>query len=127
MSHPQFTSEHLAKMKEGIELFNEQKYWECHESLEDVWIEDKNDPVRNVYWAVIQVAACLIHYRDDNPVGAHGLLKKSKEKFKRCEDMFIENDLLFNSLKWKELKKLVFNLNPEDKLSRFQELFEFRF
>ena len=42
-------------MREGVELFNQQMYWECHESLEDVWMEDKGDLARNVYWAVIQV------------------------------------------------------------------------
>jgi len=115
-------------MKDGIDLFNEQKYWECHEALEDIWIEDKNDPVRNVYWAVIQVAACLIHFRDKNIIGARGLLKKSKEKFKRCETLFIENDLLFNKLEWIQLKELVFNIDEEsDPLEKYTNLYNFKF
>ena len=35
----QFLVEHLQKIQYGIELFNEQKYWECHEELEDLWLE----------------------------------------------------------------------------------------
>ena len=36
----QFTPEHFEKMKKGVQLFNEQKYWECHEELEHHWLED---------------------------------------------------------------------------------------
>lgn len=73
----QFSPSHLEKMKEGLTLFNEQKYWECHEALEDVWMEDRNDNARNVYWAVIQVAAACIHYRDSNLIGAQGKIGRA--------------------------------------------------
>ncbi len=122
-----FTIDHLKKMKEGIELFNAQKYWECHEALEDVWMEDANDPARNVYWAVIQVAASLIHYRDGRITGATGLITKAKEKFLRCETMNIETPLLYEHLQWKELKGMVYRIPPEPKLEDFKDLFQFRF
>jgi len=121
-----FTKEHLELMKEGILLFNQQKYWECHESLEEVWLEEPG-PVRNVYWAVIQVAAAMIHYRERNLIGARGLLFKAKEKFKRVENMKIENDCLNQYLSWVILKKLVFSIPDEPQLEDFKILFEFRF
>lgn len=114
-------------MKQGIEDFNAQKYWECHESLEDVWNEDAHDLARNVYWAVIQVASSLIHYREGKIEGAKGLLNKSKEKFKRCESMHIETPLLYEFLSWKELKDLVFKISDDPKLEEFKDLFQFRF
>ncbi len=82
-----FDADHLQKMAESIRLFNQQKYWECHEALEDLWMEDRQDPVRNVYWAVIQVAAACIHYRDSNLVGCQGMIAKAKEKFRRCREL----------------------------------------
>ena len=45
------------------------KYWECHEELEHHWLEDAGDNARLIYWAVIQVAAAMYHFRDDNLKG----------------------------------------------------------
>jgi len=124
-----FGPEHLIKMKEGLQLFNEQKYWECHEALEEIWLEDRNDPIRNVYWAVIQVAAACIHYRDNNLIGAQGMIKKSKEKFKRCRDLHLLNSFLEIQLSWLELERLVNKIPEADQstLKDFKNLFEFRF
>jgi hypothetical protein len=124
----QFSPEHLEKMQEGVELFNEQKYWECHESLEDVWMEDRGDLARNVYWAVIQVAAACIHYRDSKIVGAQGMIVKAKEKFLRCREKLILTPLAFDYLDWEELEELVMEIPAKDaKLEDFAKLYEFRF
>jgi len=124
----QFSPEHLSKMREGVELFNEQKYWECHESLEDVWMEDRGDQARNVSWAVIQVAAACIHYRDSKIIGAQGMIVKAKEKFRRCHDLNILTSLAFDHLDWEELEKLVMDIpDKEAKLEDFKLLYEFRF
>jgi uncharacterized protein len=124
-----FTNEHLQKMQEGLILFNQQKYWECHEALEEIWMEDRNDPVRNVYWAVIQVAAACIHYRDSNLIGAQGMIGKAKEKFKRCRDLGVLNSLLNDELNWDILERIVFKIPDAaiSKLEDFKELFDFRF
>ena len=124
-----FDQEHLEKMHLGIKLFNEQKYWECHEALEDVWMEDRQDPIRNIYWAVIQVAAACIHYRNGNLIGCQGMITKAREKFKRCRDMHLLSDLAFKSLDWQELEGIVARIptGDESKLGDFKELFEFRF
>lgn len=124
----QFGPEQLAKMEEGVRLFNEQMYWECHESLEDIWIEDKQDPARNVYWAVIQVAAACIHYRDGKIIGAQGMINKAREKFKRCRDQHILTDLAFKYLDWEELEGLVSDIkDKEAELEDFAKLYDFRF
>lgn len=124
-----FSTEHLKKMEEGVALFNEQKYWECHEALEDVWMEDRQDPVRNVYWAVIQVAAACIHYRDANLIGAQGMLTKAKEKFRRCRDQHILTDLAFKYLDWQELEALVMKVpdGRDSQLEDFADIFKFKF
>jgi hypothetical protein len=125
----QFTPEHLKKMEEGVRLFNEQKYWECHEALEDVWMEDRQDPARNVYWAVIQVAAACIHYRDQKIIGAQGMIAKAKEKFRRCREQNILTDVALNYLDWQELETLVMKIPDSDRsvLADFAPLFDFRF
>ena len=71
-------------------MFNEQKYWECHEELEHHWLEDSGDNARLIYWAVIQVAAAMYHYRDKNLIGVQGLLKKARDKLVRAEKNKVE-------------------------------------
>lgn len=121
-----FDKENLALMKKGIELFNQQLYWECHEEFEHHWLEERG-PLRNVYWAVIQVAAAMIHYRDNNLVGARGLIFKAKQKFIRCEESHIESELLNSELSWNELKKMVRRVPDSPQIEDFKELFFFRF
>lgn len=122
-----FSPEHLEKIKKGIELYNNRDYWDCHEYLEDHWIDDVADTARNVYWAVIQVATILYHYERDNIAGVRGMLAKSKEKFQRCIDMKIENDLMFNYLSWKEFRDLVMGMSREMELQDCDELYQFKF
>jgi hypothetical protein len=124
----QFTEEHLKKMEEGIHLFNEQKYWECHESLEEIWLEDRTDNARYIYWAVIQVAAACIHYRDKKLIGASGMIAKAKEKFRKARELHVLTPVV-DKLKWHELEAMVMKV-PEgtsSKLEDFKDLFEFRF
>ncbi|MCY4644923.1 MAG: DUF309 domain-containing protein [Bacteriovoracales bacterium] len=123
----QFSNEHLKRSKKGLELFNDQFYWECHEVFEDLWKEDVADHARYVWWAVIQVAAAMIHYRDGKESGARGLIKKAKEKFAKCEELGVETKIMYRYLDWEELKSLVRKVPAEPKLSDFKALFHFRF
>lgn len=116
-------------MQEGLRLFNEQKYWESHEALEDIWAEDNHDPVRYVYWAVIQVAAACIHYRDGNLIGAQGMIAKAKEKFRKCRELHVLTPLALQSLDWEELEGISLDIpdTTRSTLSDFEELYNFRF
>jgi len=123
-----FGPDHLEKMRSGIECFNQQQYWECHEELEHVWLEDRDDPTRNVYWAVIQVAAAMIHYREKHLIGAVNMINKSREKFKRVRDMNIVTPLLLEQLDWEELEDLVAAVPTNvSELVPFAPLWDFRF
>lgn len=124
-----FTRRQLKSMSEGVRLFNEQKYWECHEALEEIWLEERQDPARNIYWAVIQVAASCIHYRDKKITGAQGMIMKSKEKFRRCREMNLITEDVKKFLSWDELERIVMKIpnGTESVLDDFKELFDFRF
>lgn len=122
----QFNETHLESIKVGIDLFNDEKYWECHEFFEDLWREEPGD-VRYVYWAIIQVASALIHYRERNPGGAKGLIHKARQKFERCETNKIESDLLERNLSWSTLKKMIRDIPEDAQLEDLKSLFEFKF
>ncbi len=123
----QFSVEHLQKMMEGVRLFNQGKFWECHEELEDHWLADMGDDARYVYWVVIQVATALYHHRDGNLAGAKGMLNKAKEKILQCEKRHVESDIMNKFLSWKRFKKLVREVPDEPTLENFSQLIEFRF
>jgi uncharacterized protein len=115
-TYGQFTPEHLEKIWPGVDLFNEQKYWECHEALEELWLEDTQDPARNVYWAIIQVAAACIHYRNENLIGARGMILKAKEKFERCHSLHVITPILLERLDWAHLEALAMEIPSEPEM-----------
>jgi hypothetical protein len=123
----QFGPEHCETIKEGIRLYNQRKYWECHEELEHHWLEAMGDNARNVYWAVIQVAASLHHLRDGNMAGAQGMLQKALDKIEKCERQSVESELLYQWLSWQEFKRMVRNISLPAELKDFDELWDFQF
>tara|TARA_R110002049_G_scaffold209490_5_gene380389 strand:+ start:786 stop:1193 length:408 start_codon:yes stop_codon:yes gene_type:complete len=123
----QFNQEHLTKMQKGLDYYNRALYWECHEELEDHWLEDNGDNARYVYWAVIQVATALFHWSDDNLNGARGQLRRAKEKLDKIEQLHVETPLLYNSLSWQAFKDIVRSISSDPKLEDFKSLSKFKF
>ena len=49
----------------GIRQFNAGEWFECHETVEDLWIGEEGE-LRNFYQGIIQVAVALHHWRNGN-------------------------------------------------------------
>ena len=60
----------------GIREFNDRKYYECHETLEAVWREERG-PMRAMLHGMIQVAVGLLHTERANFKGAKSLLGRA--------------------------------------------------
>jgi hypothetical protein len=123
----QFSTSHLRKVSKGIQLYNVRKYWECHEELEDHWLEDRGDNARYVYWVVIQAATALFHFEDGNLAGATGMINKAKEKVLSCEAKKVETDIVYKFLAWKKFKSIIMNIPDKPSLENFEELHKFKF
>src|ERR1044071_8631319 len=54
--------------------FNSGKFFECHETFEEVWQEETGE-VRDLYKGLIQVAAAFVHLQRRNHFGAERLLR----------------------------------------------------
>ena len=65
------------RFKKGVELFNREEFYECHEVIEKLWFEAKGDKYRNLYKGVIQAAVALHHLKRGNLSGAKQLFKTS--------------------------------------------------
>jgi predicted metal-dependent hydrolase len=55
----------VATLAKGIEEFNTHRFFECHETLEDIWRAERR-PLRQFYKGVIQVAAGFHHLGRNN-------------------------------------------------------------
>lgn len=53
--------------------FNRGDWYECHETLEDLWIGSE-DEIRWFYQGMLQIAVALLHWRNGNYGGAVSLL-----------------------------------------------------
>jgi len=64
------------KAIEGLKLFNEKKFFEAHEELEDAWREETGE-IRNLYQGILQVAVTYLHITRRNYNGAVKVYERS--------------------------------------------------
>src|SRR5215470_2754653 len=63
----------------GIEEFNQQLFFECHETLEEIWLEDHGED-RELYQGIIQIAAAYFKWQQGVPAGAIKLWRTGLQK-----------------------------------------------
>ena len=71
-----------ALLVEGMKLFNQKEYFECHEIIEHAWNEEKA-PVRLMYQGILQLGVACYHVQNKNWRGAMKLLERGLPKAKR--------------------------------------------
>jgi predicted metal-dependent hydrolase len=62
------------QLLQAIREFNGREWFECHETVEDLWIGEEGE-IRDFYQGIIQIAVALHHWRNGNFGGAVSLLK----------------------------------------------------
>ena len=67
------------RVQHGIRLFNERKFFECHEVLEEEWTPERG-PRRLFLQSLIHLAVAFHHEERGNPVGALRQLRKGTRK-----------------------------------------------
>jgi len=66
------------RFKKGLELFNAKEFFECHEVIEELWLETpQGHPNRDLYKGVIQAAAAIHQFDRGILSGAFSLYKTS--------------------------------------------------
>jgi sugar phosphate isomerase/epimerase len=68
-----------AGLLEGIRLFNEGEYYECHEAIEHEWHAEIR-PIRRLYQGILQIGVGLLHAQRGNHTGALLLLVDGIDK-----------------------------------------------
>src|SRR3712207_7238877 len=63
----------------GIEEFNRGEFYECHEYLEEAWMQEPRR-VRFLYQGILQVGVGFYHQQNGNWRGATGLLRNGTDR-----------------------------------------------
>lgn len=71
----------------GIEQFNTQQFYACHDTLEALWI-DSIEPEKSFYQGILQIAVALYHLGNKNLRGAMILLGEGSNRLRRYPDVF---------------------------------------
>jgi hypothetical protein len=70
---------HDPRFVKGVEEFNRGLFFECHETLEEIWLEENGED-RKLYQGLIQVAAGYFKWEQGVLIGAIKLLTAGLEK-----------------------------------------------
>jgi predicted metal-dependent hydrolase len=100
----------------AIQQFNRKDFFECHEILEDIWFDVRDDS-RDFYRGLLHIAVGFYHLKNKkNPAGALIQLNKSLNRLEVYGDSFRGVDL-------KELKtqtrKIISRLQRKELPKRF--------
>ncbi|WP_460596282.1 DUF309 domain-containing protein [Geomonas sp. Red276] len=60
----------------AVDEFNRREWFECHESLEELWVGSEGE-LRHFYQGLLQFAVALFHWREGNYAGAILLLERA--------------------------------------------------
>ena len=79
------TAEELPELaRKGIEEFNRGEFFECHEYLEEAWMQEPGR-VRFLYQGILQVGVGFYHQQNGNWRGATGVLRNGIERLREFE------------------------------------------
>lgn len=104
------------ELLKAIEQFNAGEYYECHESLEDLW---RGEPgkIRDLYKGILQIAVSVYHAKRSNLRGALRLIASGMELTRpfvpRC--LGIDTGLVIEMAG--RIKEELERLDPEQSLS----------
>ena len=66
-------------LAEGVRLFNEERFWECHEVLEQAWHVSKGVE-RDAIQSIILTAAAFVHYQKGEEEICLSIMKRARAK-----------------------------------------------
>ena len=66
-------------LREAIDLFNQERYWEAHEVLEEIW-HPATGVERDIIQGLILTAAALVHYQKNEKAVCLSILGRAMEK-----------------------------------------------
>ncbi|MBV9463618.1 MAG: DUF309 domain-containing protein [Verrucomicrobiae bacterium] len=79
LKHPRFDAHYLGY----FECFNAQEYYEAHDVLEDLWLEQKSSRLYDFYKGLIQLAGAFVHLKNSKLSPAARLFLLARKNISR--------------------------------------------
>jgi hypothetical protein len=79
-SFPALYRDKFQTVKESVDLFNGQRYWECHEAMEQIWRRETNPIEKAVQQGMILSASALVHAQKDEDAICLGMIPRTLAK-----------------------------------------------
>jgi predicted metal-dependent hydrolase len=76
----------------GVDEFNRGFYFECHDTLEDLWTGLRG-PARDFFQGLIQVSVAFYHLGNGNLAGAASMTRRALKRFRGYPDRYFGFDL----------------------------------
>jgi hypothetical protein len=80
------------RLQKGIDEFNQRLFFECHETLEEIWLEERGED-RKFYQGIIQIAAGYFKLQQGVPAGAIKLWRMGLEKIEPYSPVYLGVEL----------------------------------
>lgn len=91
-AEPNLDTETLKMIDRGFAEFNSGKFFECHDTLEEVWQRTRG-PARDFFQGLIQISVGFYHLRNGNLAGAHSQLEKALKNLSQYGESYAGMDL----------------------------------
>jgi hypothetical protein len=80
-------------IRSGLDLFNQERYWESHESLESAWRGASGDE-KEVLQGLILLAAALVHWQKNERNVTLSVMKRAWDKLRAHEGHYFGVDTM---------------------------------
>ncbi len=84
--------EAMNALRKGVEEFNSGRFFECHDTLEEVW-QGVRGPARDFLQGLIQISVGFYHLRNGNLRGGESQLEKGMSKLASYGDSYLGMEL----------------------------------
>lgn len=81
-----------SQLWQGVEEFNQGKFYDCHDTLEALWM-DAPESDKNFYQGILQIAVGCYHLENHNWRGAVTLLGEGTRRLREYEPVYAEVDI----------------------------------
>jgi predicted metal-dependent hydrolase len=99
-----------------FDCFNRRLFYEAHDVLEDLWLEDRHGADGNFYKGLIQLAGAFVHLQKDRLRPAAALFKLAQANLAKYPNIYKQLDVKLVQVlaqKWlQNLEQDGFKLNP---------------
>jgi uncharacterized protein len=89
---PVLADDERAALERGVDEFNRGLFFECHDTLEELW-SGVRGPSRDFFQGLIQVAVAFHHVSNGNAAGALSMIERALGRFRAYPARYFGFDL----------------------------------